>query len=81
MAETVRHASGSLLSPREVASRYPISISTLGRWRRRGCGPRFLRIGTGPRGRLASRVVDLEAFLVACEVATAPERSEGHSDV
>ena len=80
MPTTRQPRSGPLLSPREVASRYPISVSTLGRWRRRGRGPRFIRLGVGPRARLMYREADVEAFLEQCEQQTSDTSEDCDDD-
>jgi hypothetical protein len=49
----VRH-----LNQAEVACRWSISPRKLERWRRRGQGPRFLKVG----GRVVYRLADIEAF-------------------
>jgi predicted site-specific integrase-resolvase len=51
----VRH-----LSQRQLAERLSISHRTLERWRWVGQGPKFLKLG----GRIAYRLVDVEAFEV-----------------
>lgn len=59
MAARVRH-----LTPEELAERLggedgkPFPVETLKYWRRKGTGPRFLRIGNHVRYRLA----DVEAW-------------------
>lgn len=48
-----------LLHPRTVAERYNISVGTLANWRREGKGPRFVRLGDGPRPRVMYRLPDV----------------------
>jgi predicted DNA-binding transcriptional regulator AlpA len=49
----VRH-----LTQVQVADRWQMSVRTLERWRWRGQGPRFMKLG----GRVAYRLEDIEAF-------------------
>jgi hypothetical protein len=53
MHETQEH-----LSQRDLAKRWRLSPRTLERWRFRGTGPRFLKLG----GRCVYRLEDVEAF-------------------
>jgi len=46
------------LRPHEVAARWNISPRTLERWRAKGTGPRFLRLGR----LVVYRVEDIKAF-------------------
>ena len=46
------------LNQRQLAERWGISPKTLERWRWRGQGPKFLKLG----GRIAYRLEDIEAF-------------------
>ena len=48
-----------LLHPRQVAERYGITPETLSNWRREGKGPRFIRLGDGPRPRAMYRLQDV----------------------
>lgn len=38
-----------LLTPPQKAKELQVSESTLARWRRKGTGPEFVRLGSGPR--------------------------------
>lgn len=51
-----------LLHPRQVAERYNITPETLSNWRREGKGPRFIRLGNGPRSRAMYRLEDVIAW-------------------
>ncbi|MDE1900951.1 MAG: helix-turn-helix domain-containing protein [Alphaproteobacteria bacterium] len=42
----------------KLAERWGLNPKTLDRWRQRGCGPRFLKIG----GHVLYRVRDIEAY-------------------
>lgn len=55
-----------LLSADELAEYLGRPVGTLWAWRKRGHGPKALRIG----GRLAYRVSDVNAWLAAQEVAS-----------
>lgn len=48
-----------LLPPSEVAARYGITPETLSNWRREKKGPRWVKIGDGPRPRVRYRLQDL----------------------
>lgn len=52
------------LSEREAADRLGLSPRTLQDWRRRSCGPAFLKLGK----RVAYHPHDLDAFEVQCRV-------------
>ncbi len=52
-----------LLSQARAAEILDVQPRTLERWRARGCGPCFIRMGTGPCGRIVYRLSDLDAFL------------------
>ncbi len=53
---------GALLTPPEVAERLRVALKTLEDWRRRGDGPRFIRLG---RACVRYRTEEIEAFLAA----------------
>lgn len=60
VAELHRHpVSWAWLSPGQLASYIDISERTLEEWRRKGIGPRFVRIGKHVRYKLA----DVDAYL------------------
>ncbi|MFC3816627.1 helix-turn-helix transcriptional regulator [Lysobacter sp. GCM10012299] len=52
------------LSEREAADRLGLSPRTLQDWRRRSCGPAFLKLGK----RVAYRPTDLDEYEAACRV-------------
>ena len=52
------------LSEREAADRLGLSPRTLQDWRRRSCGPAFLKLGK----RVAYHPHDLDAFEASCRV-------------
>jgi predicted site-specific integrase-resolvase len=47
-----------LLSPQELAEKWPVSEVTLARWRCEGIGPAFVKLN----GRVAYRLEDVQAF-------------------
>lgn len=55
----VRTASADILRERDLARRWGLSCRTLQRWRQQGTGPAWLRIGGGPRYRVAD-ILDYE---------------------
>lgn len=59
------------LSEREAADRLGVSPRTLQDWRRRSCGPVYLKMGR----RVAYHPNDLDAFEAACRVQ--PKLKEG----
>jgi predicted DNA-binding transcriptional regulator AlpA len=65
-----------LLSEREVAARWGISVAALRAWRLKRVGPRFLRLGRSVRYRLR----DLHIWMEARTVVTHPDKTEGSSD-
>ena len=52
-----------LLRPQEAARQLGITEKTLRRWRSESYGPNYVRIGQGPRGRVAYRLEDLFTWL------------------
>lgn len=52
------------LSEREAATKLGLSPRTLQDWRRRSCGPAFLKLGK----RVAYHPADLDAFQARCRV-------------
>ena len=63
-------ASSSLLDTRAAAEYLALSPRTLEKWRTRGIGPAFSRIGGGVRG-VRYRVADLDDFVAARTVGGA----------
>lgn len=59
---TLRAMTGHLVASRDAARYLGLSAATLRNWRWRGRGPRFVKIG-GPRGRVAYRPEDLDAYV------------------
>lgn len=51
-----------LLTPKELAARLKIHTNTLAKWRMANTGPKFLRIGEGPKSRVRYRLQDIEEF-------------------
>lgn len=58
------YASTRPLSEREACQRLGLSQRTLQDWRRRSCGPAFLKLGK----RVAYRPADLDAYEESCRV-------------
>jgi hypothetical protein len=58
------------LTERDVARLIGYSVKTLQVLRVRGGGPRFYRLGSGPRGRIAYMQDDVEAWVRARPYAT-----------
>ena len=54
-----------ILSSTQAALWLGVKPQTLRKWRWKGTGPRFVRLGTGPRSRAAYRMADLESWLEA----------------
>lgn len=48
-----------LLTPEQVAARYGMTPASLANWRLAGKGPKFIRLGSGPRPRVMYRVDDV----------------------
>lgn len=51
-----------LLTPKELAARLKIHTNTLAKWRMINAGPKFLRMGEGPKSRVRYRLADVEDF-------------------
>ena len=47
----------------EVASRLRVSVATLSRWRRKGSGPPFVKLGAGRTAVIRYRARDVEEFI------------------
>ena len=52
-----------LLNPKETAEYLGLSVSWLTKWRSRGSGPAYVKIGSGARGRIRYRESDLRTFI------------------
>ena len=48
----------AILTPKVLAKRWSISLSTVARWRSEGIGPAFLKL----RGHVRYRLEDIESF-------------------
>lgn len=59
----------------EAASHVRLQPQTLRRWRQRGGGPPYLRLGDGPSARCVYALSALEAWIAAHTVTTRPRRS------
>jgi len=64
-----------LLSSPAAAAFLGMRPQTLRKWRVKGTGPRYLRLGSGPQARVAYRVVDLEAWLSSRSFASTAEET------
>lgn len=53
----------------------PISPKTLQAWRAAGKGPRFVKLGTGPRAPVRYRLSELRRWLATCERQSTAEHS------
>ena len=56
-------AAGRLLDSKGAAARLGLSVRTLQKWRMRGCGPRFVKLGHAVR----YEETEIEAFIRARE--------------
>jgi predicted site-specific integrase-resolvase len=52
-----------MLTPQEVSQLIKISVGTLENWRLAGRGPKFFKIGDGPRGHVRYRLQDVEDWM------------------
>lgn len=52
-----------ILIPDEVSQLLRVEVDTLYRWRLKGCGPAFVRMGRG-RGRIGYRKSDIDQYLM-----------------
>ena len=52
-----------MLTPQEVSQLIKISVSTLENWRMQGRGPKFIKLGGGPRGHVRYRQQDVEDWM------------------
>lgn len=48
-----------VLSPEYLAARWGVALGTLSNWRRAGKGPKFVRLGDGPRARVVYKLADV----------------------
>jgi hypothetical protein len=51
-----------LLTPKELAHRLKIHTNTLAKWRMDSLGPKFIRLGDGPKSRVRYRLQDVEDY-------------------
>ena len=52
-----------LLDPAAVADALGVKVSTLAKWRCTGKGPRYVRVGSGPRSPVRYRMADVVAWV------------------
>lgn len=50
------------LTPEQLAIRWGMSVGTLANWRRSNKGPKFIRLGDGPKGRVLYRLMDVLTY-------------------
>lgn len=50
------------LTPVELAQRWKMSIHTLTNWRVQKVGPVYVKMGSGPKGKVLYRLIDIEAY-------------------
>ena len=60
------------ITPGELADMLMMSTTTLQRWRARGTGPSYIKVGGG----ILYRIVVVEAWLQSCTVRTNVEVAE-----
>lgn len=72
MATREDDARATTISPREVAARLGVTVTTLANWRWKGGGPAYLKVG----GRVRYRIGELAAWL---DEQVRASSSEGHS--
>lgn len=52
-----------MLTPQEVSQLIKISVGTLENWRLASKGPKFIKLGSGPRGHVRYRLQDVEDWM------------------
>lgn len=52
-----------LLTPQQVSDLLQINVGTLENWRIKNQGPKFLKLGGGPRGHIRYRQQDVEDWM------------------
>ena len=60
----MRSQSKALLTERELAKRWQISVKTLYRWRVQGTGPAYVRLQETPAAPVRYRLEDVQQFEV-----------------
>lgn len=50
------------LTPTELAKRWKMSTHTLTNWRVQKVGPAYVKMGSGPRGKVLYRLAEIEAY-------------------
>ena len=66
-----------LLTPYEVAERLRVTIAMLRTWRWRGTGPKYIRQGTNPKGRVLYREEDINSHEEAHRYGSTSEETAG----
>lgn len=75
MPPTPNPSTVPLIASSEAATLLGVKSQTLRKWRGNGCGPRYVRVGGGPHGRVAYRIADLEAWIASRSFAHTAEES------
>lgn len=65
------------LSQAELAERWATKVATLESWRRKGCGPLYLKLN----GRILYRIADVEAFERSRTYQSIGQRAEMRGEV
>lgn len=66
-----------LLTPHEAAAHLRVTIATLRTWRWKGTGPKYVRQGTNPMGRVLYDETDLASYVAAHRYASTSEETAG----
>lgn len=68
-------ASSSLLNEHEAAAALGISARSLQRWRVRGLGPSFVKLGRGAKSAVRYSRLELQRFIAAGTVSSTAEQA------
>lgn len=68
-----------LIASSDAAAFLGVKPQTLRKWRVSGSGPRYVRVGGGPHGRVAYRIADLEAWISSRSFAHTAEETAAAS--
>lgn len=55
----------ALMKPAEVAAELGVKVGTLAKWRTQGVGPRFLKLGPGPKADVRYEQDEVAAYKAA----------------
>jgi hypothetical protein len=67
-SKQIAHLLHPPLNQKAAAEFLGLGSQTLANWRSKNCGPRYLKLSPGPRGRVAYLLEDLKDFLGKCKV-------------